>query len=219
MAEPTTGIRYRSTDSWARLRQAPLQPDPHRATGRGRRLSTDQEDILVAEFATEPDSEFLTRVSEVAFDLGQDRFRLTSLGLRSRTMEFSEVVGPSEPPVYFEGEPPGTGREARRVYDWQPAADAPSWMNMAWLLDDLAAWVDQMAGDGITLVGLEAPEPHWCDVLVLDGDTRCRVRMALADRRDVLDFPGMYLREMFAEGRYDAYLTEDRSVVDLRGVL
>ncbi|MEU0332817.1 hypothetical protein [Streptomyces sp. NPDC006193] len=168
---------------------------------------------------TDPDSEFLTHASEVAFDLGRDRFRVTALTLRSRTIAFTEISGPSQPPVYFEGEPPGTGREARRTYDWQPAADAPSWMNMAWLLEDLAAWVGQMAEDRITLVGIEAPEPDWCDVLVLDGDSRYRVRIALADRDEVLDFPGMYLREMFAEGRYRSYLTEDRSVVDLRGVL
>ncbi|MGW3917385.1 hypothetical protein ACWEBX_38820 [Streptomyces sp. NPDC005070] len=165
------------------------------------------------------DSEFLTHAAEVAFDLGLDRFRVTKLTLRSRAIEFTEVGGPSEPPVYFGGEPPGTGREARRTYDWQPGADAPAWMNMAWLLDDLAAWVDQMAVDRITLIGIEAPEPHSCDVLVLDGDSRYHVRLALADRRDVLDFPGMYLREMFAEGRYRAYLLEDQPVVDLRGVL
>ncbi|MFD9460908.1 hypothetical protein [Streptomyces sp. NPDC060027] len=167
----------------------------------------------------EPDGEFLTHASEVAFDLGSDRLRVTALTLRSRSIECTEIGGPSEPPVYAEGEPPGTGREARRTYDWQPAADAPSWMNMAWLLEDLAAWVDPMAEDGITLLGLEAPEPDWCDVLVLDGDSRLRVRIALAGRRDVLDFPGMFLRDLFAEGRSRAHLTEDRSVVDLRDVL
>ncbi|MFF4904049.1 hypothetical protein ACFY2T_04235 [Streptomyces sp. NPDC001260] len=90
---------------------------------------------------TDGDSEYLTHASEVVFDLGRDRFRLTALSLQSRTIAFTETSGPSEPPAHFEGEPPGTGREARRTYDWQPAADAPSWMNMAWLLDDLAAWV------------------------------------------------------------------------------
>ncbi|MGW3667430.1 hypothetical protein [Streptomyces sp. NPDC005141] len=165
------------------------------------------------------DSEFLTHAAEVTFDLGLDSFRVTKLTLGSRAIEFTEVSGESEPPVYLEGEPPGEGREARRMYDWQPAASAPAWMNMAWLLDDLASWVDQMADDHITLIGIEAPESHWCDVLLLDGDSRYRVRMTLADRREILDFPGMYLREMFIEGRYRAYLVEGQPVVDLRAVL
>ncbi|WP_432159732.1 hypothetical protein [Streptomyces sp. NRRL F-5630] len=105
----------------------------------------------------DPDSEFLTHAAEVAFDLGGDRFRLTALRMRSRAVEFTETGGPAEPPVCRKGAPPGTGREARRVYDWQPAAGAPSWMNMAWLLDDLAAWAGQMAEDDVALAGVEAP--------------------------------------------------------------
>ncbi|MET8556297.1 hypothetical protein ABZV64_15225 [Streptomyces sp. NPDC004959] len=167
----------------------------------------------------DPDGEFLTHAAEVAFDLGGDRFRLTALRMRSRAVEFTETGGPAEPPVYREGAPPGTGREARRVYDWQPAAGAPSWMNMAWLLDDLAAWAGQMAADDVALAGVEAPEPHWCDVLVRDGDTPYRARLTLADRDEVLDYPGMYLRELFAEGRHRDHLTENGSLVDLRGVL
>jgi hypothetical protein len=165
------------------------------------------------------DSKFLTHASEVAFDLGRDSFRVAALTLRSRTIEFMQTSGPPEPPVYFEGEPPGTDREARRKYDWQPAADAPPWMNMAWLLEDLASWIGPMADDRISIVGIEAPEPYWCDVLVLDGDSRYRVRISLANRRDILDFPGMYLRDMFAEGRYRKYLAGNRSLVDLRGTL
>ncbi|GGX10414.1 hypothetical protein GCM10010297_35000 [Streptomyces malachitofuscus] len=169
------------------------------------------------------DSEFLTHASEVAFDLGCDRFRVTGLTVQSRQITFCEIDGASEPPVYAEGEPPETGREGRRTYDWQPAAGAPSWMNMAWLLEDLAAWVGQMAEDRITVIGLEAPEADWCDVLVLDGDSRYRVRIALANRRDPLDFPGIYLRDMFAEGRYRTYLApglvQGLPLVDLRDVL
>ncbi|MEU4686838.1 hypothetical protein [Streptomyces xinghaiensis] len=169
------------------------------------------------------DSEFLTHASEAAFELGLDRFRLSSLTIPSRQMVFMESDGPPEPPVYAEGEPPVPGREGRRVHDWQPAADAPSWMNMAWLLDDLASWIAPMAEEHITVTGLEAPTPEWCDVLVADGDTRLRVRIALAHRREPLDFPGMYLRDMFTEGRYRTYLApglaEDRPVVDLRAIL
>ncbi|MFJ4697678.1 MULTISPECIES: hypothetical protein [unclassified Streptomyces] len=64
------------------------------------------------------DSAFLTHASEVAFDLGEDRFRLTTLRIRPRRVEFTEVDGPALPPVYREGPPPGTGRAARRTYDW-----------------------------------------------------------------------------------------------------
>ncbi|MEU8794568.1 hypothetical protein [Streptomyces sp. NPDC048643] len=165
------------------------------------------------------DSKFLTHASEAAFDLGRDSFRVTTLKLRPRTIEFTQTSGPPAPPLYFEGEPPATDREARRIYDWQPAADAPAWMNMAWLLDDLASWVGPMADDRISIVGIEASEPDWCDVLVLDGDSSYRVRISLANRREILDFPGMYLRDMFAEGRYRTYLTQDPSLIDLRNIL
>ncbi|NEA44558.1 hypothetical protein [Streptomyces sp. SID11385] len=165
------------------------------------------------------DSAFLTHASEAAFDLGEDRFRLTTLRIHPRSVAFTETEGPAQPPVYREGPPPGTGREARRTYDWQPAAAAPAWMNMAWLLDDLAAWVGQMAEDHVVLAGVESPEPDWCDVLVRDGDTPYRARLALAARDEVLDYPGMYLRELFAEGRHRDHLAENGTLVDLRGVL
>ncbi|MFJ4439749.1 hypothetical protein [Streptomyces sp. NPDC088923] len=165
------------------------------------------------------DSAFLTHASEVAFDLGEDRFRLTALRIRPRSVAFTETEGPAQPPVYREGAPPGTGREARRTYDWQPAAGAPAWMNMAWLLDDLAAWVGQMAEDHVTVTGVEAPTPGWCDVLIRDGDTPYRARITLAERIEILDFPAMYLRDLFTEGRHRDHLSEDGSLVDLRGVL
>lgn len=38
----------------------------------------------------DPDSESLTRASEAAFDLGGDRFRVTTLTLRFRTLAFAE---------------------------------------------------------------------------------------------------------------------------------
>ncbi|GAA2251695.1 hypothetical protein GCM10010232_44730 [Streptomyces amakusaensis] len=167
-----------------------------------------------------PESMFLAHASEVAFDAGLDRFRVSSLTLGSRRLGLTEADGPPQPPVYRDGEPPVPGREGRRAYDWQPAADAPSWMNMAWLLEDLAVWVHQMADDRITVTGVEAPEPDWCDVLVLDGDSRYRARLRLAGRDEPLDFPGMYLRDLFAEGRWRDRLVPGRvggvPVVDLR---
>lgn len=72
-------------------------------------------------------------------------------------------------------------------------------------------------------VGFESPLPDWCDVLVRDGDTAYRVRIALAGREEPLDFPSMYLRDMFAEGRHREHVapepTQGMRVVDLRGVL
>lgn len=170
-----------------------------------------------------PDSEFLTHASEVAFDLGLGRFRISALTIQSRQITLTETDGPAQPPLYADGEPPQPGRAGRREHDWQPATAAPSWMNLSWLLEDLATWVQPMADDHITVVGLEAPEPDWCDVLLLDGDSTYRVRIALAGRREVLDFPGMYLRDLFTEGRYRAHLTPglagELPVVDLRTVL
>ncbi|MFE1440028.1 hypothetical protein [Streptomyces sp. NPDC058739] len=169
------------------------------------------------------DSEFLSHASEVAFDLGRDRFRLRALDIAARRIEFAQTEEPLPPPVYEQGEPPATDRRGRRRYDWQPAADAPAWMNLAWLLDDLAAWIGVMAEDHITVQGLDAPEPGHCDVLLLDGDTRLRARVALTARTEPLDHPGMFLRDLFAEGRSRGYLVrdagEDGWVVDLRGVL
>ncbi|MFI1438659.1 hypothetical protein [Streptomyces fructofermentans] len=170
-----------------------------------------------------PDSEFLTHASEVAFELGPDRFRISALTIGSRQITFTETDGPPQPPLYADGEPPQPGRAGRREHDWQPAIDAPPWMTLAWLLEDLATWIRQMADDHITVIGLEAPEPDWCDLLIRDGDSIHRVRIAVAGRRDVLDFPGMYLRDLFAEGRYRDHLSPGLSgalpVVDLRTVL
>ncbi|MBT2510764.1 hypothetical protein J7I98_34075 [Streptomyces sp. ISL-98] len=171
-----------------------------------------------------PDSEFLTRASEAAFELGADGYRLSTVTIKSRHIAFTDTGIAPDPPLYAEGEPPPVpGREGRREYDWQPATDAPAWMNMAWLLEDLAAWIVALANEHVTLVGAESPHPHWCDVLVRDGDTAYRVRIALAGRRDPLDFPGMYLRDLFAEGRHRDHLApapeEGTPLVDLRTVL
>lgn len=60
-------------------------------------------------------------------------------------------------------------------------------------------------------------------MLVRDGDTAYRVRIALAGREEPLDFPSMYLRDMFAEGRHREHVapepTQGMPVVDLLGVL
>lgn len=48
-------------------------------------------------------------------------------------------------------------------------------------------------------------------------------RISLAGRRELLDFPGMQLRELFAEGRHRDHPAADpadgRPVVDLRALL
>ncbi|GGZ30467.1 hypothetical protein [Streptomyces poonensis] len=169
------------------------------------------------------DGEFLSHVSEVVFDLGMDRLRLTNLDVASRRMTVALIPGPFQPPLYAEGEPPDTSRQGRRTYDWQPAVHAPAWMTMAWLLEDIAAFSGQMADDHIAVTGLEAPTSQICDLLVRDGDSHYRVRIALADREQLLDNPGMFLHEVFAEGRYRNYLRTpsgaDTAIVDLRDVL
>ncbi|MFJ2113354.1 hypothetical protein ACIOEX_15960 [Streptomyces sp. NPDC087850] len=70
----------------------------------------------------------------------------------------------------------------------------------------------------ITVIGVDSPESEMCDVLLRDGDTEYRARIALARRKQPLDFPGTYLLELFTEGRRHQYLTESR-VADLRHVL
>ncbi|OEJ23189.1 hypothetical protein BGM19_36380 [Streptomyces agglomeratus] len=172
-----------------------------------------------------PDSEFLTRVSEAAFELGTDGFRVTAMTIKSRQIGFTDTGTTPDPPLYMQGEPPPVpGRQGRREYDWQPATHAPAWMNMAWLLEDLATWIQPLADEHVTLLGIEAPLPHWCDILLRDGDTAYRVRVALADRSEPLDFPGMYLRDMLTEGRHRDHLTptdseDETPLVDLRTVL
>ncbi|MEV6319246.1 hypothetical protein [Streptomyces sp. NPDC051776] len=170
-----------------------------------------------------PDSTFLTRASESVFDLGLDGFRLGALTLQGRRLAVIDTGAAGDPPCYADGPPPVPGREGRREHDWQPAADAPAWMQMAWLLEDLATWVHPLAEEHITLTGIEAPESQWCDVLLRDGDTAYRVRILLTGRDEPLDFPGMYLRDMFTEGRHRDHLMAeepgDLPVVDLRSVL
>ncbi|MFD8970643.1 hypothetical protein ACFV0C_37600 [Streptomyces sp. NPDC059568] len=148
---------------------------------------------------------------------------MSTLTVASRQLAFTDTGVAPGPPRYADGAPPVPGRAGRREYDWQPAVEAPSWMQLAWLLEDLATWIDPLAEEHVTLIGVESSVAHWCDVLVRDGDTEYRVRIALADREDLLDFPGIYLRDLFAEGRQRRYLVaeprEEMAVVDLRGVL
>lgn len=169
------------------------------------------------------DSVFLIRASEAAFDLGSDGYLLTSATIATRQLAFTDTGTSPEPPRYADGAPPVPGREGRREHDWQPAADAPGWMQLAWLLEDLATWAEPLAEEDITLAGLESPVPDRCDVLLRDGDTAYRVRIGLTGRNVLLDFPGMYLRDLFTEGRHHARLTHDPAhptpVVDLRGLL
>ncbi|MFF1717152.1 hypothetical protein [Streptomyces sp. NPDC058268] len=170
-----------------------------------------------------PDSEFFTRASEAAFDLGLDGFRVSAIAVQPRQVTFTATDGPVDPPVYAEGEPPVPGRAGRREHDWQPAANAPSWMNMAWLLEDMATWITPLAQDHVLMLGIQSASHDWCDVLLRDSEDRYRVRIGLARRRELLDFPGMYLRDMFAEGRQHQYLSpevqQDEQVVDLRNIL
>ncbi|NBE55921.1 hypothetical protein [Streptomyces boluensis] len=171
-----------------------------------------------------PDSLFLGRCAEAAFTLGLDGFLVSTLSVPARSITFRASEQPAPPPVYEQGEPPVPGPAGRRTDDWQPAADAPLWMNTAWLLDDLAASITPLAEDQVQALGLEAPPgADWCDLSVRDGDSLLRVRIQLAGRREPLEFPGMFLRELFTEGRYRDHLAAepDRGVpvVDLRGTL
>ncbi|MFG2196141.1 hypothetical protein [Streptomyces sp. NPDC048639] len=169
-----------------------------------------------------PDSIFLTRTSESVFDLGLDGYRLSALDITGRSLTMIDTGTAGDPPQYADGPPPVPGREGRRKHDWQPAPAAPSWMQMAWLLEDLATWAESMAEEHVTLTGIDAPQPQWCDILLRDGDAY-RVRIALTGRDEPLDFPGMYLRDLVTEGRHRDHLTTDETsdvpVVDMRRIL
>ncbi|MEV7864749.1 hypothetical protein AB0P17_01275 [Streptomyces sp. NPDC088124] len=165
-----------------------------------------------------PESEFLERTADVVFELGPDGFRLTTLSLKDRTFSFHDSGHVPGPASYVQGAPPATTREGRREYDWQPAADAPAYLHLAWLLAELSEWETAMTEKHVTIVRVECPDPGTCDLLLLDGDTTYRVRVALAQRKKPLDFPGMYLLELFAEGRHRQYLAGPVTV-DLREVL
>ncbi|MFD9908764.1 hypothetical protein [Streptomyces sp. NPDC059063] len=173
-----------------------------------------------------PDTAFLLHASEAAFEWGQDGFRITAVDLSSREITLADTGEPAGPPAYEQGEPPVPGREGRRAYDWQPAVHAPHWMNLAWLLEDMATWVPQLAEEQVTLTGIAAPVADWCDVLTHTRDGSFRVRIKLAQRDELLDFPGMYLRDLFAEARHLRHLAPsasshagDARLVDLRDVL
>ncbi|MFJ2441363.1 MULTISPECIES: hypothetical protein [unclassified Streptomyces] len=62
-------------------------------------------------------------------------------------------------------------------------------MHLAWLLADLGEWVTPMTERHITVIGVDSPESEMCDVLLRDGDTEYRARIALARRKQPLDFP------------------------------
>ncbi|MGW6457393.1 hypothetical protein ACWF94_15970 [Streptomyces sp. NPDC055078] len=168
---------------------------------------------------TSPESEFLGRIADAAFDLGAGGLRLSAVSVKDRRVSFADTGRTPGPPLFHGGEPPSTDRAGRREYDWQPAPGAPAHLQMAWLLADLSEWVVPMAEKQIAVTGVEAPEAAWCELGIRDGDTAYRVRIALTDRTEPLDFPGMYLLELFAEGRHREYLSAGESVVDLRGVL
>ncbi|MER6916876.1 hypothetical protein ABT354_34970 [Streptomyces sp. NPDC000594] len=169
------------------------------------------------------DSEFLIRAAENAFELGERGHRVTLVEIPSQRVTAVDTGCPPEPPVYIQGEPFLPGTEGRRGFDWTPAPEAPSWMQLAWLLKDLGEWLSMLAEAQVTVEGLESPLADWCDVRVRDGDTRLRVRIALSGRTDALDFPGMYLHDLFREGRSQAHLVPGRApadrLMDLRDVL
>src|SRR5215203_1116148 len=90
-------------------------------------------------------SEFLTRISDTLIDLGPSGVQLVRLTLdpARREVLFAQPAGErpvgdrSDPPA----EPPASGRfgthQERRATFWQPASDAPAYVQLAWLLSEL----------------------------------------------------------------------------------
>ncbi|MFI2029001.1 hypothetical protein [Streptomyces buecherae] len=164
---------------------------------------------------------FLARAAEAAMNMGADGYRLLHLDIPTRRLTFTDTGTVPEPGVFPHGSPQQVADRAWRAHhDWQPAPESPPYLQMAWLLDDMSTWLADLSEIQVTVDGLAAPEPDWCDVLIRDGDTRLQARVQLADRSEPLDFPGMYLRDLFAEGRASHYIADGSpKVVDLRAVL
>ncbi|WEV27980.1 hypothetical protein OYE22_24515 [Streptomyces sp. 71268] len=164
---------------------------------------------------------FLARAAEAAMTMGGDGYRLLHLDIPTRRLTFADTGAAPAPGIFLHGSPRQAADRAWRAdHDWQPAPKSPPHLQLAWLLDDMSTWLADLSEIQVTVDGLDAPVPDWCDVLLRDGDTRLRARVQLANRNEPLDFPGMYLRDLFAEGRASDYVADEfPHVVDLRTVL
>ncbi|MFG2006443.1 hypothetical protein ACGFNU_45590 [Spirillospora sp. NPDC048911] len=115
--------------------------------------------------------------------------------------------------------------EARRRTYWQPAANAPPALHLAWLLQSLASELWAFRAARLDLHRLDVVDAAYADIVVYRG-ALCTVRVQIADRVDPLDFPGVLIRESLedhfrANDRHDRDDHRDRcdrrdDLIDLR---
>lgn len=170
----------------------------------------------------EADTAFLIHVSDTAFELGPHGFHLIAVTMRPRQFTCADTGVKPAPPAYVSGPPPESHQQRRAVF-WQPAPEAPPYLHLAWLVNEIATELSALAEEAITVFGIDSPTTSWAELRAAFRDTSYRVRIGLAGRDEPLDFPGMYLREMFTAGRHRRYLATgtaaETPLIDLRGVL
>lgn len=105
------------------------------------------------------------------------------------------------------------GHEERRLTYWQPAADAPASLHLAWLLHGLADELYAFSEARLDLQRLDVVDAAYADVTFYHG-ALCTVRVQLADRVDPLDFPGILIREHL-EAHFRDHRPRD-ALIDLR---
>ncbi|KAB2342087.1 hypothetical protein [Actinomadura rudentiformis] len=102
--------------------------------------------------------------------------------------------------------------EERRLTYWQPAADAPASLHLAWLLHGLADELHAFSKARLDLQRLDVVDAAYADIAFYHG-ALCTVRVQLADRVDPLDFPGILIRESL-EDHFRAHRSRD-ALIDL----
>jgi hypothetical protein len=176
----------------------------------------------------------LTRVSDAVVDMAPYFLRLSVVGIEpAREVAFVEVSGEPVPPPYDPAKSfplaliPETGdfpsHELRRQSFWQPGAAAPSYLHLAWLLEDLGQATAELADAGVTVARIDSPSAEYVDVtFTSDCPPRSgthRIRFRLEDRAGPLEFPAMYVRDLFASGDHDRLRVSGEGVIDLRDIL
>ncbi|PZH15343.1 hypothetical protein C1I97_08405 [Streptomyces sp. NTH33] len=141
-------------------------------------------------------------MASLAFRLGPEGMELQWVDLSSRRFTFGAPDRPeSRLPFYAVGPVPDDD-VARADWDFMPLAPSPPWTHLVWLVQQLATQLDFLSSHGVRLTEIAAPSRVWADVVVEHGGARWRARVPLERRRESIEYPGMVLGEMFAEGRH-----------------
>jgi hypothetical protein len=176
----------------------------------------------------------LRRLSDELIDRGPD-VPLTEVSFEAQGD--LRVTVPKTPPVTRRGmgfrlrlaapephEASFSNHAHRREYYWLPAADAPAYVQLAWLLAELANGLPELIETGVRPLGLTATDAH-ADLRVRYpglGGPVYRLRIGLGGRSTPMEFPAIFIAELFQGGRQERWLDRTEAgepLVDLRGVL